>query len=55
MSRAATLTLRTPAAEAARPRGVQPGVVGAAGALLLVGALGLAAEYGLRHGGLFLI
>lgn len=55
MDRAATLALETPVGVAARPRRVQPGVVGAAGALFLAGALWLAADYGLRQGALFLV
>ena len=57
MNRAEALTVETPAGVAAegRPRRAQPGVVTAAVALLLGGALWLGAEYGLRHGTLFLV
>ena len=57
MNRARTLTVEGPAGVAAeqRPRRVQPRVVGAAGALLLAGAVWLGADYGLRQAALFLI
>ena len=57
MNRAVTLTVETPAGVAAdrRPRRAQPRVVGAAVALLLSAAVWLAANYGLRHGALFLV
>ena len=55
MNRGATLALETSAGVPARPRRVQPRVVGAALVLLLGGAAWLAAGYGLRHGALFLI
>ena len=57
MNRARTLTVEGPAGVAAeqRPRRVQPLVVGAAGALLLSGALWLGADYGLRQAALFLV
>ena len=57
MNRARTLTVEGPAGVAAkqRPRRVQPRVVGAAGTLLLSGALWLGADYGLRQAALFLV
>lgn len=57
MNHAATPTVQTPASvtTAARPRRAQPRVVGAALALLSAGAAWLAANYGWRHGGLFLV
>lgn len=57
MNRAATLTFETPAGAVAerRPRRTQPRVAGAAVVLLLMGAIWLAAEYGPRHGALFLV
>lgn len=57
MSDAMPITVRASreiAAEA-RLRKAQPGVVGVAVALLVVGALWLGANYGLRHGALFLV
>jgi len=57
MNRARTLTVEGPAGVAAEqpPRRVQPRVVGAAGALLLAGAVWLGADYGLRQAALFLV
>lgn len=57
MNRAATVSIEGPAGVAAerRPRQAQPPVVGAAVVLLLSGAAWLAANYGLRHGALFLV
>ncbi len=57
MNRTASLTVETPAGIAAerRPRSAQPGVVAVAAALLVTAAAWLAAEYGLRHGALFLV
>lgn len=57
MNRAATLTVQARAGVTAeiRHRRAQPRVVGAAVALLLIGATWLAANYGLRHGTLFLV
>lgn len=57
MNHAATPTVQTPASvtTAPRPRRAQPRVVGTALALLSAGAAWLAANYGLRHGGLFLV
>lgn len=57
MNRAGPLTIDTPTPVPAdhRPRRAQPRVVGAALALLLTGAVWLAAEYGLRQGALFLV
>lgn len=57
MNRTGTLTVPTPVGVAAErgPRRVQPRVVGAAGVLLLGLFAWLAAQYGLRHGALFLV
>ena len=57
MNRATTLTIEKPVGIASdlRPRRAQPRVVGAAVALLSAGAAWLAANYGLRHGALFLV
>ena len=57
MNRTATLTVESSAGVAVerQPRKAQPRVVTAAGALLVAGALWLGANYGLRHGALFLV